>query len=314
MADEGEALRNPSLLSSIKNLNGPNAPEFFRTLEETAPLGLWSKDQLIIITKLKLEGRARSFFEASLAGQVLDYDSLKEKFLNQFQKRDNFASCFTQFLTAVQLPSERVRDFASRIEGLAQNSFGDKTVEKGEMSKQLKDKMILSQFLAGLRPNLKAQMLIENPKDFAAAVELGDRIEMAQAMLTPNINVLDSRVENPHKVIEAVQTSGETVAKTLELVCKQLERLNDRMDRIEKKETRDNRNSNEGSNVNNVRPPVRCFHCGRVGHVIRDCRQRMAEARERSYGQRPYNRGNNFRNRLDGRNEQPNEGAIPKNE
>ncbi|GBN83513.1 hypothetical protein AVEN_266034-1 [Araneus ventricosus] len=79
----------------------------------------------------------------------------------------------------------RVRDFASRIEGLAQNSFGGKTVEKGEMSKQLKDKMILSQFLAGLKPNLKAQM-IENPKDFAAAVELGDRIEMAQAMLTPN--------------------------------------------------------------------------------------------------------------------------------
>ncbi|GBO01120.1 hypothetical protein AVEN_256193-1 [Araneus ventricosus] len=154
-------------------------------------------------------------------------------------------------------------------------------------------------------------MLIENPKDFAAAVELGDRIEMAQAMLTPNINVLDSRVENPHKVIEAVQTSGETVAKTLELVCKQLERLNDRMDRIEKKETRDNRNSNEGSNV---RPPVRCFHCGRVGHVIRDCRQRMAEARERSYGQRPWNRGHNFRNRFDGGNEQPNEGAIPKNE
>ncbi|GBM88598.1 hypothetical protein AVEN_197643-1 [Araneus ventricosus] len=128
MADEGEALRNPSLLSSIKNLNGPNAPEFFRTLEETAPLGLWSKDQLVIITKL--EGGARSFFEASLAGQELNYDTLKEKFLNQFQKRDNFASCFTQFSTAVQLPSERVKDFVSRIEGLAQNSFGDKTVGK----------------------------------------------------------------------------------------------------------------------------------------------------------------------------------------
>ncbi|GBM75098.1 hypothetical protein AVEN_197455-1 [Araneus ventricosus] len=128
----------------------------------------------------------------------------------------------------------RVRDFASRIEGLTQNSFGEKTVERGEMSKQLKDKMVLSQFLAGLQPNLKAQMLIEDPKDFVTAVELGDRTELAQAMLTPNINVLDSRVENPLKVIEAVQTSRETITKILELVCKQLERLNDRMDKIQK--------------------------------------------------------------------------------
>ncbi|GBL69519.1 hypothetical protein AVEN_15368-1 [Araneus ventricosus] len=131
-------------------------------------------------------------------------------------------------------------------------------------------------------------------------------------MLTPNINVLDSRVENPHKVIEAVQTSGETVAKALELVCKQLERLDDRMDKIEKQETRESKNFNEGSGANNVRPPVRCFHCNRMGHLIRDCRQRMTEIRDRNFEQRPWNRGNNFRNRFDGRNEQSHEGAIPK--
>ncbi|GBM45049.1 hypothetical protein AVEN_98893-1 [Araneus ventricosus] len=85
MTSQDEILKTPSLLSTIPNLNGNNAGEFFRVLEETAVLGQWSKPQLIAIGKLKLESRARCYYDASLAGQDLDYKTWKEKFLKQFE-------------------------------------------------------------------------------------------------------------------------------------------------------------------------------------------------------------------------------------
>ncbi|GIY75180.1 CCHC-type domain-containing protein [Caerostris darwini] len=92
---------------------------------------------------------------------------------------------------------------------------------------------MLSQFLAGLQSRIKAQMVIINPETFEGAVELGERIEIAQEMLVPNVNVLESGNRVHDKVLEAVQASGDTLAKTLNLVNRQLEHLNSRMDKIE---------------------------------------------------------------------------------
>ncbi|GIX96594.1 retrotrans_gag domain-containing protein [Caerostris extrusa] len=132
-----------------------------------------------------------------------------------------------------QLPSERVKDFASRLEGVAHKTFGDSSVESGDMSQNFRAKMILSQFLAGLQPMIKAQIVIINPETFEGAVELRERIEIAQEMLVPNVNVLESGNRVHDQVLDAVQASGDTLAKTLNLVNRQLEHLNSRMDKIE---------------------------------------------------------------------------------
>ncbi|GBO37458.1 hypothetical protein AVEN_67481-1 [Araneus ventricosus] len=202
MADE-KILKNPSLLASIRQFKGEDPEDFFKTLEATAPLGQWSPEQLKTIVVLRLEGRARRFYEASLIGQDLTYEQLKSKLLSQFKTEENFASNFSQFSMAVQLPSEKVRDFATRIEGLALNSFGEKAVGKDEMSTKLREKMVLSQFMAGLQPRIRAQMIVENPESFSAAMELGERIETAQSMLTPNVNV-NVKESHSEKVLEAV--------------------------------------------------------------------------------------------------------------
>ncbi|GIY52629.1 hypothetical protein CDAR_584321 [Caerostris darwini] len=213
MADEDKILRNPSLLSSISSFNGENAEEFFTVLKNTALLGNWSEIQLAAITTLKLERRARRFFESSLKGKNLGYQPLKARFIGQFSKPVNFASDFTQFSTTVQLPSERVRDFASRLEEVAQKSFGKESVDTGDISQKFGAKMILSQFLAGLQPRIKAQVVIINPETFEGAVELGERIEIAQVMLVPTVNVLESGNRVPDKAPEAVQANDETLAK-----------------------------------------------------------------------------------------------------
>ncbi|GBO20584.1 hypothetical protein AVEN_56736-1, partial [Araneus ventricosus] len=94
------------------------------------------------------------------------------------------------------MESERLRDFASRIESLAHKSFNVSDVGASGMSEELREKMLLSEFTAGLKPTVRAQILIENPSKFQEAVEAADRIEKAQNMLTPNINVVSSLTEN----------------------------------------------------------------------------------------------------------------------
>ncbi|GIY68654.1 hypothetical protein CDAR_370521 [Caerostris darwini] len=307
MADEDKTLSNPCLLSSIRSFNGENAEEFFTVLENTALLGNWSEIQLAVITTLKLEGRARRFFEASLKGKNLGYQPLKARLIAQFSKPVNFASNFTQFATTVQLPFESVKDFASRLEGVAHKTFGESSVESGDMSQKFRAKIMLSQFLAGLQSRIKAQMVIINPETFEGAVELGERIEIAQEMLVPNVNVLESGNRVHDKVLEAVQASGDTLAKTLNLVNRQLEHLNSRMDKIEA-ETK----SGNGRNCLANREPVTCFHCNRPGHYMRNCYQRLAENRGRGANHRGRDRGNGNdytygNQRFSGGNNQPKE-------
>ncbi|GIY13488.1 hypothetical protein CDAR_507761 [Caerostris darwini] len=57
----------------------------------------------------------------------------------------------------------------------------------------------------------------QNPKP------LGERIEIAQEKLVPKVNVLESGNRAPDKVLEAVQANDETLAKTLDLVNRQLD-------------------------------------------------------------------------------------------
>ncbi|GIY08896.1 CCHC-type domain-containing protein [Caerostris extrusa] len=100
------------------------------------------------------------------------------------------------------------------------------------MSQKFREKMILSQFLVGLQPRIKAQMMIKNPETSEGAVELRERIEIAQEMLVPTVNVLESGNRVPDKELESMQASGETLAKTLDLVNMQLELLNSLMEKL----------------------------------------------------------------------------------
>ncbi|GIY46768.1 retrovirus-related Pol polyprotein from transposon 17.6 [Caerostris darwini] len=106
-------------------------------------------------------------------------------------------------------------------------------------------------------------------------------------MLVPTVNVLESDNRVHDKVLEAVQANGDTLAKTLNFVNRQLEHLNSRMDKIEA-ET----NSGNGGNWLVSGQRVTCFHCNQPGHYMRDCYQRQAENRGRGANHRGRDIGN----------------------
>ncbi|GBN28994.1 hypothetical protein AVEN_131484-1 [Araneus ventricosus] len=188
MTSQDEILKNPSLLSTIPNLNGNNAGECFPVLEETAVLGQWSKPQLIAIGELKLEGRARwkaKGHETSLLG-------------------------FRAWPIKISM-----------------------AVMANGMSEELREKMSLSQFTAGLKPTARAQILIGNPAEFQEEVEVAYRIEKAQNMLTPNINVESSLTGSETNIERLIKSSTENYTKTIDWLSKLLEKINGRLVRLE---------------------------------------------------------------------------------
>ena len=124
------------------------------------------------------------------------------------------------------------------------------------MPKPIKEQLLLHQFVAGLPPAISKQLRAAgNTTDLRSTVERAKLLnalenEQQTAGVTPPSNV------NP---IPAVEKLTEQVAGLTEQVAALSAVQHRRQDGF------------------NARPrPVRCYQCGKVGHIRRNCRNRPA--------------------------------------
>ncbi|GBL81688.1 Retrovirus-related Pol polyprotein from transposon 17.6 [Araneus ventricosus] len=261
-------LSNASMMQMVPNLSGKNVIDFFRTLEYTGKLSGWNDEQLFIITNIKLEGNARKYFESSLQSPDINYKKLKECMLSHFTDSQSFSTDFAKFSSAKQYDMESVKDYSVRMEGLAHKSFVAHCANSEEkISDSFKEKLLLSQFISGLRQKIKAPVMIENPSTFSEAVEFATRVEKSQELLTPNVNVVEGYAQN-NDFEKMLKTTTETYAKSLELVTQQLQALTSRLDILQ----------NGTEQQRNFRPQVIiCSYCSRPGHIAPNCYQKSRD-------------------------------------
>ncbi|KAG8172915.1 hypothetical protein JTE90_005710 [Oedothorax gibbosus] len=151
---------------------------------------------------------------STLRDQVnITFQELKTAIATHFKPCITIAQGISKLTSAIQGPSESVQDFAVRVEGLAKS-----TNAPADFTTQL----IFSQFISGLRQDIKTQIHIQNPRDFTEALQTAIRVEKAFKDITQNVNSLEAsastRAHESDKnafitVIEALNNMVDSLAK-----------------------------------------------------------------------------------------------------
>lgn len=281
-------MANASMLQLVPNLNGKNVIEYFRVLESTAKLNGWSQDQLVLITcDIKSEGQARKFIDDSVKSPNCSYAYIKELLLDRFRETPSVSDSFQNFSAANQFQFETVREFAARLEGLAYKSFNGTDKENNEnISKNFAQKLILSQFISGLKQKIKSSVKIQDPQSFKDAVSLAIRVEDSIEDASPNVNVIDSQARltlpDLHNVLIKSQEHFE---KSINVMTQQMLSLNSRLDSLQQSQSRHTDKS--------VTPNI-CAFCLKNGHSVQNCFARKRELQNQQPVRESNYRGNNF--------------------
>nr|GBN96167.1 hypothetical protein AVEN_54296-1 [Araneus ventricosus] len=110
-----------------------------------------NEEQRLIISKLKLEGKSRHYYEASLKSENVDYKKFREHMIEQYKDSHSFSTLFSRFSSTSQFEIESVREFGVRLEGLAHQSLDEKMENDEKLSEKFKNRLLLSQFVSGLK-------------------------------------------------------------------------------------------------------------------------------------------------------------------
>jgi len=269
-----EILTNPFLLASIPPLSGKNHLEFFETLDAMGNLSNWSNGQKLVITKLKLEGPARVLFMSTLRDQAgITFQGLKTAIATHFTPSITVAQGISKLTSANQGPNESVQDFAVRVEGLAK-----RTNAPAEFTTQL----IFSQFISGLRQDIKTQIHIQNPRDFTEALQTAIRVEKVFKDITINVNSLEASASAATRVSEVDKNAFITVVEAL---TNRIDSLAKQVEDLALKNATSNKPrlvcqfcNNVGHSIDECRKKLYCEHCRKQGHSIQNCFKRNRQS------------------------------------
>ncbi|GBO23097.1 hypothetical protein AVEN_200633-1 [Araneus ventricosus] len=273
------------LLSMIQNLKGRNSVDFFNSLEKVGKLSRWSKEQMLIIAEIKLEGPARKFYESSLKKVGgLNYETFKQSILTHFKEDSSFATDFARFSSAQQFEHESVKDFSVRLESLINKSF-DQEGEDSEVLRNFKFKIILSQFVSGLKQNVKSPLIIQNPKTFKEAVDFAVRVEKSLIMECPNVNTLATSPQT-NELVQLTKQQNDCFA-TMNIMMEKMAVMSDQLSKLK---------GEKDIPRQQVRPQMRkqvfCRYCQKSGHVEPEC---WKKERDNHYERQNHNSNRNRR-------------------
>lgn len=286
----GEEFNHPALLVSLPALKGTNASEFFKLLDRTAELVKWTPKQCKNIAVLKCEGAAKIFFDSAVQHEEIEkYEDFKTRFLIHFADKRPFALTLSEFTNCVQGSGESIKDFATRLQGLSHRCLNCPGEEGNGMTTQFRQKLMLSQFVNGVREEIRAQLLLLNPQTWEKAVEDAARVEGCRWASPREVHAVQS--EDVGQFTRVLQTATASYTEIIKNMREEMEALKlkvDELSRVPRGNQRNNGNySGPRNNNNNAQNRLICFYCGLSGHVVRECLKKQSDQRNGAINRRP---------------------------
>ena len=238
-----------SLLPSFENNENEDIDYFISQIDAICGLAKLDKAVKLILLRNKLKGAALQFVtQNEQMREEQNYDTFKVKLTERFKKDKNIFEAQNAFMTTEQKQSETVKQFKERIETAAAKFLSATRLQDSQGAIQFNEKLKLSKFLDGLRPEIKLETKMRGPQNFQEAFEIAKTIEMA-------LNGTETPVNNI--------TQDTTI---LDIVLQGQKEQDLKMQQIEKKLEELTRANTQQNNQQII-----CQICGKPRHTARQC-------------------------------------------
>lgn len=287
MADEEDIRQHVVLVNNtlaeflpvIPSFNGSGSvAAFLEKLEEIATYCGWADRDKLLALKLKLVGEAQDYFNSQRElRRNENYAQVVDALRDRFNSVTPMATAITRLTSAYQLPTESVKQFFSRIEGLSYNCIPAEDAHFEEYRLQL----LLSTSKQGIKGEILKGIIssgVDNYNEFKRhAINYEDTLAVAR----------------PVDLVSSVRPSSADEVKELRLMIEKLtmqieeQKMKDnnrreaRQSHTIREQERGNRVANRGqyrpAQRSNIQKTGNCFRCGLSGHFARTCTVKLCE-------------------------------------
>jgi hypothetical protein len=258
----GGKTKDLSLASSIKEWSGHSkakpVTEFLTQIEQCARVSGWSENDLVNILKAKLTGEALQFVNGrdQLTDEHVTYEILKTALVDRFSEKLPARYHYNLLHEATQGKDESPSQFLDRVRLLS-----SKTIRKGtnpteqRILKEEAEFRLLTSFIYGMRGEAGRELRYRNPETLDQALNI--------ATIVYNAKKLEHQPKNYETLTVKVGDKKSTNQKG--------SRFTWRQDRQPQRSPVGRPHRQESRSRDWVRIPVKCYSCGRQGHIARFC-------------------------------------------
>lgn len=294
----------------------PNWPlkKFINKIQEISTYLKWSDEDKYFVMQQRLAGQAHQTYQ-NFKHEINDFPSLLKVLESQFLEIRDTAQVLTSFWNFKQSPSVSVAEFIAMARNLAQEAV---QVQNLPLTVQTttRDAWLLSMLMNNLAPEIRRGVVARDPQNLEELIKIAVLEEKSwKAIHGDNRANLDLTFPSTSVVCAAesfkpntqlrARSPVQTVKKEFE--AEQIQKLTEKIQNLEEK-IENLAIMNHGNRRENIvrKTSVRCWKCGKVGHIQSRCEYSRDSALQRRNFSNSYRPTNRFFDRAPSRSPSPN--------
>ncbi|GFX69379.1 hypothetical protein TNCV_1547101 [Trichonephila clavipes] len=197
-------------------------------------------------------------------------DQSEEIKWTRFEKAVPLSTRLQLFLSCIQGSSERVQEFAARINKLGTQIFQSCNTAQNTAVRNANDQLLQSRFISGLRNDIRRFVLARDP------INLDESISAA---LIEEQNMKLNQIANDER---SGLSSSQTETSVISALTNKLWEINLRVGRLREASSVTARKTG-GDLFNRNETVFKCFYCDIQGHRQAECRKKKWDERRANY-------------------------------